>query len=54
VYLPAAVGRRLPLFTRFSARVLGELVPQQDETEAAGVAIRASALARAVQPKQRR
>jgi hypothetical protein len=45
-YLPDAMARWLPLFARFPARILAEAVPQQDQFEAAPVALRAVALAR--------
>jgi hypothetical protein len=47
-YLPDAVARWLPVFSRFSARILAEAVPQQDQFETSPVALRAVALARVV------
>jgi hypothetical protein len=47
-YLPAAVSRRLPIFHRFPARLLAEVVPQQDQYETQPVALRVAALARVV------
>lgn len=46
VYLPAGIAKRLPLFKRFAARVLGEVIWQQDQAEASPLAIRALALGR--------
>lgn len=46
VYLPYGAGGRLPLFSRFQARVLAEGHPQQDQYEAHPVALRAIALGR--------
>jgi hypothetical protein len=52
-YLPEAMGPWLPLFTRFSVRLITEAVPQQDQHETSTVALRAFALARVVTPKLR-
>lgn len=46
VYLPQSAAGRLPLFSRFPARVLAEGHPQQDQYEAHPVALRAIALGR--------
>lgn len=46
VYLPARISKRLPLFKRFPARVIAEVVWQQDQYEACPVALRALALGR--------
>ncbi len=43
-YAPDAVARKLPMFRRFRARLVGELHPAQDQYEARGEAIRALAL----------
>ena len=48
VYLPVSAARALPLFTRFDGRILGEIVPQQDEAEKSHVAVRVSALGRVI------
>ncbi len=53
VYMPASMGRKLPLFTRFSVRIVGELLPQQDETEASSIAVRTIALARTIGSRRR-
>ncbi len=53
VYLPEAVGPWLPLFTRFSARLIAEAIPQQDQHESSPVALRVRALARVVTPRLR-
>jgi hypothetical protein len=45
-YLPARIAKRLPLYRRFPARVLGEVVWQQDQYETCPVAIRVLALGR--------
>lgn len=47
-YLPASLAKALPLFGRFSARVVAEVVPQQDEAETFPVALRVGALGRTV------
>jgi hypothetical protein len=46
LYLPDAAASKLPLFTRFPARLLGEPRLQEDQYEAAPTAFVASALAR--------
>jgi len=46
-YLPSTIARRIPLFKRFSARLLVEVLPQQDQYEVHPIALRAAALARA-------
>ena len=53
IYLPDVVGPWMPLFPRFSARVIAEAVPQQDHHETCPVALRVCALARVVTPKPR-
>lgn len=45
IYVPSRAARTLPLFVRAHGRVLGDLVPQRDETERAPVALLVSALA---------
>jgi hypothetical protein len=47
-YLPPAMARSVPLFNRFPARLLAEVVPQQDAYEESRVALRVSAVARVV------
>ena len=46
VYLPASIARRLPLFRRFAARLLAEVVWCQDQYETAPLALRTIALGR--------
>jgi hypothetical protein len=48
IYIPATAARSLPLFVRIEGRILGDLVPQQDETEKSTVAVRVAALGRVV------
>jgi hypothetical protein len=45
-YLPAKIAKRLPLFKRFGARLLAEIVWPQDQYEACPVALRVLALGR--------
>jgi hypothetical protein len=45
-YLPARIAKRLPLYRRFAARVLAEVVWQQDQYETAPLALRTLALGR--------
>jgi hypothetical protein len=47
-YLPATVSARLPLFRAFPARLIVELAPRQEEAEESPVALKVTALARAV------
>jgi len=47
-YVPAKLARRLPLFQRFRARLLVEVLPQQDQYESHPLALRVAALARVV------
>ncbi len=47
-YLPIAAAGRLPIFRRFPARLLAEVVPQQDQQEQSAVALRVSAVAREI------
>jgi hypothetical protein len=53
LYLPAELARRLPLFRRFQARALVEVLPQQDQYEDCPIALRALALGRLVPGKRR-
>lgn len=46
VYLPEHLAKELPMFTRFSVRILGELLPTQDQAEAHPWAVRGLALGR--------
>ena len=48
VYLPEDVAKKLPLFARFRARVVGEAIFQEDPAEQHAGAIRVLALARVV------
>lgn len=52
-YLPEAAARRLPLFNRFTARLLAEVVPQQDQAEESAVALRVAAVGRMVSRPRR-
>lgn len=52
-YLPVAAGRALPLVSRIPARVLAFVTPRQDDTEAAAVALRVSAIGRVIEPRRR-
>jgi hypothetical protein len=54
VYLPGSIAKRLPLFKRFEARAIVEILPQQDQSETHPVALRAFALARVIAPRARR
>jgi hypothetical protein len=45
-YLPAAVASRLPLFLRFPARLVAEVLPRQEQCEASPVCLRVVALGR--------
>lgn len=54
-YLPARIARRLPLFRRFTARLLAEVIWQQDQYETHPLALRVLALGRVpVRVKTRR
>lgn len=53
-YLPADLAKKLPLFVKFSARLIVEVLPQQDQNESHPVALRALALARTVSGRPRR
>ena len=52
-YLPASLARRLPLFSRFPARLVAEVVPQQDQYETHPLALRVLALARVAPARHR-
>jgi hypothetical protein len=52
-YIPAASTRWLPLFGRFAARVVAEIVPQLDQHEGHPLALRVLALARVISPRTR-
>ncbi|MFO0615878.1 MAG: hypothetical protein U0414_25005 [Polyangiaceae bacterium] len=54
VYLSEALARELPLMKRFPARIVAEIRPQQDASEAHAVALRAIALGRIVAAPRRR
>ncbi|MFN7135711.1 MAG: hypothetical protein ACK4N5_26800, partial [Myxococcales bacterium] len=47
-YVPEAAARRLPLFARFPARVLADVIPQQDPHEESAVALKVGAIARVI------
>ncbi|MDI1434889.1 hypothetical protein, partial [Polyangium sorediatum] len=51
-YAPDAVARKLPMFRRFRARIVGELHPAQDQYEARGEAIRALAIGTVTVPER--
>jgi len=53
-YLPAELARKMPLFARFPARLIAEVVPQQDQSESHPVALRVVAIARQVSARVRR
>ncbi|MDI1449104.1 DUF2169 domain-containing protein [Polyangium sp. 6x1] len=53
-YLPIDLAKKLPLFSRFSARLVVEALPQQDQSESLVVALRVLALARTVAGRPRR
>jgi hypothetical protein len=53
-YLPADLAKRLPLFTRFPARLVAEALPALDQNETHPAALRVLALARAVTGRPRR
>ena len=48
VYVPSELMRRLPLFVKFPARLIVEVLPAQDQSETHPVALRALALARVI------
>jgi hypothetical protein len=52
-YLPGKLAKRLPLFKRFSARLIAEVLPQQDQYETSSIALRSVALARVVPARAR-
>jgi hypothetical protein len=45
-YLPPIAAKRLPLFRGFAARVLADVIPQQDQQEESAVALEIGAIAR--------
>lgn len=45
-YVPAKLSKRLPLFRQFPARIIVEVLPQQDMYESSPIALRVVALAR--------
>ncbi len=49
-YLALDLTKRLPLYRRFRVRVVAEVLPQEDDSEAAPLALRALALARVLPP----
>ncbi|MDC3961455.1 DUF2169 family type VI secretion system accessory protein [Polyangium jinanense] len=53
-YLPIELSKKLPLFSRFSARLIVEALPQQDQSESPIVALRVLALARTVAGRPKR
>ncbi len=53
-YLPAELSKKLPLFTKFSVRLIVEVLPQQDQNEAYPLALRVHALARTITARPRR
>lgn len=53
-YLPADLAKKLPLFIKFSARLIVEVLPQQDQNEAHPIALRVYALARTIPARGRR
>jgi hypothetical protein len=53
-YLPADLAKKMPLFARFPARLIAEVVPQQDQSEPHPVALRVIAIARQVSARGRR
>ncbi len=54
LYIPAKAEKRLPLFKRFSARVVAEVVPQQDAYEIEGPALVATVIGRVMGAKKKR
>jgi hypothetical protein len=52
-YLPEEAARRLPLFARFPVKMIAEVLPQQDQSEEAPVALRVLALARVITRSRR-
>ena len=53
-YLPADLAKKLPLFIKFSVRLIVEPLPQQDQNESHPIALRVYALARTMQARGRR
>ncbi|HVK69469.1 MAG TPA: hypothetical protein VM694_33660, partial [Polyangium sp.] len=53
-YLPIDLAKKLPLFSKFSARLIALALPQQDQSESQVVALRVLALARTVAGRSKR
>jgi hypothetical protein len=53
-YVPADLSKKLPLFMKFSVRLIVEVLPQQDQNEAHPIALRVQALARTITARPRR
>lgn len=45
-YVPEELGKKLPMYRRVGVRVIGEVLPQQDQFEARGLALRVVAAGR--------
>jgi|GEM_PF-1079563 len=54
MYLPADLSKKLPLFMKFSVRLIVEVLPQQDQNETYPIALRVYALARTMWARPRR
>ena len=44
--MPGELGKRLPMYRRVGVRVIGEVLPQQDQFEARVIALRVVAVGR--------
>lgn len=53
-YMPADLSKKLPLFIKFSVRMIVEVLPQQDQNEVLPIALRVYALARTIPARPRR
>ncbi|HRI65801.1 MAG TPA: hypothetical protein PK156_16255, partial [Polyangium sp.] len=53
-YLPADAGKSLPLFQKFPARLIVEVLPPQDQYEVHPIALRVHVLARTITTRPRR
>ena len=53
-YLPADLKKQLPLFIKFPARLIVEILPQQDQNEPQNIALKGLALARTIAGRPRR
>jgi hypothetical protein len=53
-YLPADASKSLPLFQKFQARLIVEVLPQQDQYEVHPIALRVHVLARTITTRPRR